>query len=262
MRSLLSRPLGLFLVLLLVAAGCASAASDQARTTDDPDRVYFATIPTGGELPDGATCAELVLDDDVPAGAVEVRPENTKANATTVEVDGGIVIDGADERWNDALAPRIRGDFTGTTDQILRWGACKWGLDEDLTRARAVTESSWMMATEGDETDDREACALLGRLAPCAQSFGLLQVKGTVHEGTYPASVRSTAFGVDYALAWLRACFEGSFTWLDDQGYEAGDELGCVGAWFSGNWWDQPANDYVGEVRYHLEARTWESYRA
>lgn len=180
-------------------------------------------------------------------------------NATTVDV-GPVDIDGADPVWNERLAGRIDGDFTGTTDQILRWGACKWGFDEDVTRARAYTESTWRAQTAGDETTDGELCAIIELPAPCPQSFGLLQVKGTVHLGTYPATIESSAFGVDYAMAWLRACFEGSFTWLDSPDYAAGNELGCVGAWFSGRWWDQKANDYVGEVRYHLENRSWERF--
>lgn len=222
-------------------------------TTAEPS-FYFATIPPGGELPDEATCAEQVLVDP----SSEVIPDNAELNATT----GGpaVEIDGADEVWNDALAPRITGNFEGTTEQILRWGACKWGFDEDITRARGITESSWVATRAGDETDDPALCALLDLAAPCPQSFGLLQVKGTVHDGTYPASTESSAYGVDYAMAWLRACFEGSFTWLEDERYVAGDELGCVGVWFSGEWFDQPANDYVGEVRFHLEARTWEDF--
>ncbi len=232
------------LVSLAIAAACIPRSAP-----------YYATSGAGVELPDPARCAEEVG----ATASTETHPDNAEANATT----GGpaVDIDGAEEVWNRALAPRITGDFEGTTEQILRWGACKWGFDENITRARAVTESSWRMATAGDVTDDAEACASLDLEVPCAQSHGLLQVKGTVHEGTYPASTRSTAYGVDYAMAWLRACYEGSFTWLDAEGYEAGDEWGCVGAWFSGHWYDDGAERYIAEVRGHLSERTWESYR-
>ena len=37
----------------------------------------------------------------------------------------------------------VSGNFYGTTDMILRWAACKWGIDEDVVRAEAVEESSW-----------------------------------------------------------------------------------------------------------------------
>ena len=131
-------------------------------------------------------------------------------------------------------------------------------LDEDLTRARVWTESSWNVDTRGDRTGDAAACALIGLGAPCFQSYGLLQVKGTVHEGTYPSSFRSSAWGLDYAMAWQRACFEGAFTWLDDQGYRAGDVTGCVGAWFSGEWYDAGALRYLGDVDANLANRPWE----
>ncbi|MGI9594964.1 MAG: hypothetical protein ACR2QK_02315 [Acidimicrobiales bacterium] len=244
----------------LVAAGCLLGSSQAVGVPDAPATPthYFETLPPGSVLPDGETCAEMVLVDD----SEEVRPENTEQNNTTVDV-AVEQIDGADELWNEALAPRIDGNFTGTTEQLLRWAACKWGFDENVTRARAVSESTWFVSTEGDTSDSAAECALLGLDAPCPQSYGLLQVKGTVHEGTYPYSTQSTAFGLDYAMAWLRACYEGSFTWLIDEdfqaedGYGAGNEYGCVGTWFSGEWWDQPANDYVGEVRYHVENESW-----
>jgi len=72
---------------------------------------------------------------------------------------------------------------------------------------------------------------------------------------------------VDYALAWRRACYEGDFAWLNhvSAGYAAGDEWGCIGAWFSGRWYDgEPDRDhsgsrwYIRAVQRHLDRRTWE----
>ena len=109
---------------------------------------------------------------------------------------------------------------------------------------------------QGDSTSTVSLCALIGKPAPCAQSYGLLQVKGTVHELTYPRSEQSTAWNADYALAWQRACFEGDFTWLGN-GYRAGDLDGCVGAWFSGRWKDAGAIRYIERVLLHLAQRAW-----
>ena len=256
--------------LSLLAAGCLAGADEAGNddpTDSMPDEIavvtahewperldYFETRAPGDLLPDGETCARWVLD----GPSEENRPENSEQNGTTVDVS--VNIDGAFAGWNERLAPRVVGDFTGTTEQILRWVACKWGFDENITRARAVTESSWLMSTAGDVTDSAQLCDLLELEAPCSQSYGLLQVKGTVHEGTYPFTARSTAFGAEYAMAWLRACFEGSFTWLDGDGYGAGDEWGCVGAWFSGEWWDDEAKGYIAEVRGHLRDETWLEY--
>ncbi len=52
--------------------------------------------------------------------------------------------------------PRVTGDFTGTTDEIIQWAACKWGLDEDLARAQTSVESGWNQRIMGDFTSDFE----------------------------------------------------------------------------------------------------------
>lgn len=179
---------------------------------------------------------------------------NTTANAQT----GGplVPIDGADPYWNDQLAPRITGDFAGSAEDILRWASCKWGIDETVTKARAWTESSWRITTYGDRTDYEPACDYLGLETPCEQSYGLLQVKGTVHEGTYPYAHTSTAWGVDYAMAWQRACYEGSFLWLGPE-YGPGNLEGCIGAWYSGNWFDDAAKRYLKDFKKNLESQPW-----
>lgn len=244
------------------AASTSAAPSDQtapAPTTATTASTsgageYFATVAVGTALPSGSDCAAMV---NARSTGQEVRSENAAANQRTVNLS--VSVDGADGAWNSANSLRVTGNFTGTTEDILRWGACKWGFDEDVTRARAVTESSWSINTEGDRTESAGLCQTMGLNPPCNQSYGLLQVKGSVHEGTYPASKQATAFGVDYAMAWLRACYDGAMGWLGPD-YSAGDEWGCVGAWFSGLWKDGGATDYIGVVRGHLNGRTWEQY--
>ena len=45
--------------------------------------------------------------------------------------------------WDSWLLTRVDGRFTGTTDEIFQWAACKWGLPDNLIRAVAVDESTW-----------------------------------------------------------------------------------------------------------------------
>ncbi|HYO56165.1 hypothetical protein [Archangium sp.] len=221
-------------VLLALAQACGK---------EDPG--YFATRPPGATLPSGAECAGRVR-----RSSWEPRPENAQANQTRGR--SGVRVNGASDGFNARFAGRIDGDFTGTTDEILQWGACKWGFDEDLVRSVAVVESWWRQSTVGDN----------------GASYGLLQVRSTVHAGTFPLARDSSAYGVDYALAWRRACYEGEFTWMNDPpkkgGYSKGDEWGCVGAWFSGDWYDGDENvpysgakPYIKEVRQRLAERTW-----
>jgi autotransporter family porin len=71
----------------------------------------------------------------------------------------------------------------------------------------------------------------------------------------------SSAYNMDIAYAIWRNCFEGNETWLNtvERGrqYGAGDAWGCVGRWFSGRWYTQPANDYIAGVQDYLNRRIW-----
>jgi hypothetical protein len=55
----------------------------------------------------------------------------------------------------------VDGNFPGTTDEILQWAACKWGMDQNIAKAEAIAESSWYQSTVGDNGD----------------SYGILQVR-------------------------------------------------------------------------------------
>jgi hypothetical protein len=111
------------LAVALLLAGCSGSSSDGG-SAGDPDG-DGATIPPDGALPSDADCAARVV------AAPEVRPDNAVFNAARGRQKG------IPEPWLD----RVTGDFAGTTDEILQWGACKWGVDPDLVRAQAAKES-------------------------------------------------------------------------------------------------------------------------
>lgn len=245
--------------LVLGACSGESTPSGAATETATPRGMagppkQFLTLPPGAALPSSEECAERVF-----RSGFEHRPANAEANRLVTRPQP-VRIDGANDATNNAFAGRVDGRFTGTTDEIIQWASCKWGFDEDLMRARAVEESSWRQSQQGDLTAEPQLCAVVDLPAPCAQSYGLFQVKVTVHDGTYPRVVQSTAYNADYSAAWLRACFEGGFDWLGKQ-YRPGDVNGCVGAWFSGLWYDEGARSYLGRVNDHLEQRRWEAAR-
>ena len=206
--------------------------------------VKFTTLPPNAQLPSDDECAQRVRRSNW-----EPRPENASANRTvpvrgndyTYSSDGMAAIVGGNDTQIKRLIDRVNGNFTGTTDEIIQWGACKWGFNEDIVRAVAVQESDWRMSTVGDG----------------GVSFGLLQVKSTDFRGTAPATQNSTAFNVDFTLAVRRSCYEGYITWLNN-GYQAGDEWGCVGTWFSGKWYDAGAKNYISSVQKWLDKRVWE----
>ncbi|MGH7203761.1 MAG: hypothetical protein ACREHC_04945 [Candidatus Levyibacteriota bacterium] len=216
------------------------------------DGVRFGTLPPGSALPTDAECAQKVR-----RSPWEPRPENQTANNDNVSTAGYKLTGSELAKEDPAYEARVTGNFTGTTDEIIQWGACKWGFDEDDVRAEAVDESQWKQSTMGDcngtSQPDTNGC----------QSMGLLQIKGAnippTHPGTYPYGRDSTAFNVDYTLAIRRACFEGKETWLKGN-YAAGDEWGCIGRWYSGQWHDSGAEQYITRVKSALTDKTWNTY--
>ena len=193
---------------------------------------------------------------------------NAAANATR----GGQSIpasffSGDDARAGTTIAPRVDGAYTGTTDEILQWAACKWGIDEDVVRAQAVTESWWRQTTLGDWGTDPSRCppghglGADGTPGQCPESWGILQNRYPYETSAWPGIATSTAFNADLAYGIWRACFEGYETWLNtvDRGttYAAGDQWGCVGRWFAGRWHTGPARQYITFVKKYLRERVW-----
>jgi hypothetical protein len=201
----------------------------------------FVTLPVGAVLPSGAECAARVRP------AVEVRPENGVSNANR----GSRANANTDPSWSGFN--RVDGDFAGTTDEIIQWAACKWGLDEDIARAQVIKESYWYQ--NGPPGDNGE-------------SWGLGQVRVPYHQSAFQfGSVNartSSAYNLDYTYAVWRGCYEGVFTWLNtverNGVYAAGDVWGCIGAWFSGRWYvntDAYLDEFGNSVRWHYDNKTW-----
>ncbi len=225
-----------------------SKPSSTSEAPPQPVGQRFATLPPGSRLPSGSDCAQRVRS------APETRAGNARFNQTK------------GSNPHDEF-PRVDGNFTGTTDEILQWVACKWGIDEDIVRAQAVIESWWDMTTGGDRTGDQSACHpdLRRSSGDCPESIGLLQVRFLYHGDAFEDSnaIRSTAYNADYTYAVWRECFEGRLGWLNDvergRQYQGGDVDGCLGVWFSGRWHTQPAVDYFTRLNDIKAARTWES---
>jgi hypothetical protein len=175
-----------------------------------------------------------------PAG--EIRPANVTANHTVPTSEQLSSFYSASQ---EPYSRTVTGGFTGTTDEIIQWAAWKWGVDADVMRAVAVQESDWRQWFVDSD----------------GATFGIFQVKtqlasGSGWAGTYPLAKDSTAFNADYYGRAFRSCYDGRETWLGGS-YRAGDLWGCVGFWFSGDWHDAGAEDYVSHVKRWLAERTW-----
>jgi hypothetical protein len=254
-------------VLIAVTAGAVAvhaaarpAAPRAARST----AVQFRTLPPGSRLPSGAECARLVRASPSP----ENRPGNKTANDTTGVSVGAGFFPAGDSPQVSRLAPLITGDFTGTTEEILRWAACKWGINQDIVFAQAAVESWWRQGNLGDWGTEARYClpgygiGADGMPGECPQSYGILQNRFRYEGAGWPAIAASTAMNVDAAYAIWRSCYDGYEVWLNNeprgQQYHAGDLWGCVGRWYAGSWHTPAANQYIGVVKEYLREQVWE----
>ena len=232
-------------------------------TADGSPVTHIVTLPPGSALPSDSTCA----------ASIKHRPENKGVNATYNATRGNQqlasdFLSGDDPRANAEIVPRVTGNFVGTTDEILQWAACKWGIDEDLVRAQAAIESWWRQTAKGDFGTDASRCppghglGVDGQAGQCPESWGILQNRYPYEVSAWPGMADSTAFNADTAYAIWRACFEGYETWLNTvergQDYVAGDAWGCIGRWFAGRWHTPAAEGYIGRVQGYLSDRIWE----
>ena len=245
-------------------AGSARPAAAGAPAGAAP--AHFATLPPGSALPGDAECAGWVRAQPL----AESKHVNAGYNqATGHRLGAGFFPSSDDARTNAQVGARVDGAFTGTTQEILRWAACKWGIDEDIVYAQAAKESWWRQTAKGDYASDPSACppghglGLDGQAGQCPQSYGILQNRYPYEQTSWPGIFNSTAMNADTAYAIWRACFEGDERWLNDvergSQYGAGDALGCVGRWFAGRWHTAPADQYAAAVQSYQRQRIWQT---
>jgi hypothetical protein len=263
-----------------------------------PPGGYFSLASPGkwSSLPSGATCKGMVN-----YSTWEPRPDNFKRNHVMPDSAAVRAAFGArpraaggayDPRWDSWLLPRVDGQFTGATDEIFQWAACKWGLPDDLIRGVAYRESQWYQYEaypsgrclpdygctdlfSSATTNSRVYCGGLATYSYdyqkdfgsglCPKTFSIVSVMSWqdpawgpkwpgYQNGTFPFSRESTAFAVDYYGAYLRGCYEG-WSYLGTK--TAGDIDGCIGSWYSGAWHDTAGDAYDRRVRDAMSTRPW-----
>jgi hypothetical protein len=243
-------------------SGSVSASPSASPAASVP--TFFGTLPPGAKLPSGAQCARWVRARPTP----ENKAANLAFNRTTGQHVGSSFFPAGDTPQADQLlAPRISGDFTGTTSEILRWAACKWGINQNIVFAQAAVESWWNQTTLGDWGTDASACppghglGADGQPGECPQSYGILQNRYPFEQASWPGIADSTAMNADTAYAIWRSCYDGYETWLNNvphgSPYRAGDVWGCVGRWFAGRWHTAAAQQYIARVKQYLRERIW-----
>jgi hypothetical protein len=201
-----------------------------------------------------------------------------------------------DPLWDSWLLPRVDGQFAGTTDEIIQWAACKWGLPDNFLRAEADVESTWYqyLTYPSGRCVDKYGCgdwfssepysarktycdglSLAGGYdyqrdfgdAICPKTFSIIGIMSWWNpswgynwaenqDGTFPFTRDSTAMALDFMASQMRGCYEG-WQWELGSSYPAGDLWGCAGAWYSGSWHDSAANTYISHVQNDMSAKPW-----
>jgi len=183
------------------------------------------------------------------------------------------------------------GNFSGSTDMLIRNAACKWGIDEDVVRAQVMNESGWLAKAAGDQRTSTGECiqpnypqlTIWNTIVQqpggftvscpncCYQSWQASQNKLFFEPTAWPMAVNSTAFALDLTYAKTRVCMDGldsvyfssaiqqPNTYATDiaTGSVARILWGCVGMHFSGGWYTSGSQTYINQVQAHLAARDW-----
>ena len=240
-----------------------SAVITAANPSSDPvDVPHFSTQPAIGVFADGgggytsAQCA-AVLDPNASSDMYnghpinqETVPQNQQPHSPGSSTDGitspvnqtkpsarQLAYYASDGYRSSEMEPPytwmklVDGQYTGTTEMIIRWAACKWGMDEDMIRAQATAEhGTWIQwDAGGDERHSINQCQagnnpshnstnLWGYLISngCYQSWSIWQTKvvysspNTGAWTTWPAINESTAFAVDRRYGSQRSCMNGN----------------------------------------------------
>jgi len=240
----------------------ASITGFQSLSSDPVDAPHFNTQPATGVFGDGdhgytsAQC-EAALDPNASSHMYnghpinqETVPQNQQPHPECFPADGittpvnrtkptasQLAYYASDGYVSSVMDPPytwmklVDGQYTGTTEMIFRWAACKWGIDEDLIRAQATVEhDTWIQWNAGgDKRDSIKQCQagnnpghnstdLWGYQIPnaCYQSWSIWQIKVVYSSPnigawtTWPAINESTAFAVDYRYASQRSCMNGN----------------------------------------------------
>lgn len=267
----MSRAVVIVASLGLALGGCNARITLGSRSepSDADAAFHFPTLPPQSNLPSGADCSAMVA-----RAGFEPRPENTPFNRTTpseaelaaFHAQSWVAVD---DRARSVIRPRIDGAFTGTTDEIIAWAACKWGFEDDMLRAAAVPLSDWRQSAEGGAADG--GCP--PDVAPaadgtCPHLFGIFAVNYDAEDSahsTWPELRASTAFNADFMGGFLRMCFEGYVTWLDSPEvtpmnggqYVPGDAWNCLGFAVAGRWKNDDALAFTRTARAAFDARPW-----
>jgi hypothetical protein len=257
-----------FLIALFFTGIASYASSADMRPRDSYG--WVPCNPRFAPLSD-VEAANLVI------GMTENRPDNTIANnykPSSSELFAFLKNE-TDKNGKPAQSNPygvyVTGGFVGTTDEIIQWGAAKWGIPANWLRAQYYQESRWNQSALGDLTtvSDVTKYPAFSRYSSTQvyQSLGITQVKWDHPDdnqagiGTEPLRWKSTAFNVDYQAATVRFFFDNPkglrSRWGDT--YSPCNNWLSIGGWYEPwPWNNSEQQDYVDKVQNWLSNKAWQ----
>jgi chitodextrinase len=262
-------------------------AYDAAGNVSSPSATVSATptsaASSGGSGPQTVWTAvgTLPLSDAQAAALVthrpEQRPDNVAANDYVPTSTQLVAFHSAlnqygqtsvEENPLNTYVDGLDGLANPSTDDLIQWGAHKWGIPEEWLRAEYVQESYWHQNALGDRASVANnwytlypLTAQIAGTSEVNESMGITQVKwkpdGSQAPGTEPLRWQSTAFNIDYQAAQIRYYYDGYCNWCTT-GYTPGQQWNSIGAWYSPYPWNNTdAQSYIALVQKHLTEKPW-----
>ena len=266
-----------FLIALFYTGNASYASFTDARPRDSYGWVLCdraGPAPHKGFAPlNDAQAADLVI------GMTENRSDNTTANnykPSRSELSAFLKSErdkyGRFPAQKNPYVIYVTGGFVGTTDEIIQWGAAKWGIPADWVRAQNYHESKWNQSRLGDLTTVSDVTKYPGYSRYSSnqvyQSLGIAQVKWTYPDantsgtGTEPLRWKSTAFNVDYQLSQVRFFFDNPKSlrsaWGDNTYSPCNNWLSLGGVYDPYPWNNSEQQGYVEKVQTLLSDKVWQ----
>jgi hypothetical protein len=282
-------------ILLLHGAGVARSVSYRFRAVAHPQTQW---VRCNRNARSGGPSTFTPLSDRAAAALVTPEPETRPDNAKPYSINGVTYPSTNSYVPTTAQVAKFRSAKTSlgqpvlqfnpylryvdgrdglthpSTDELIQWGAHKWGIPEDWLRAEYVLESYWNSFMLGDRT--LVSAADYSKYPPQArvpgtldayQSLGITQLrwdpKGDFGAGTEPLRWRSTAFNIDFQAAMVRFFYDnpqGARKAWGDSSYRPCQKWNSIGGWFdSYPWANSGQAEYVKNVQYNLTTTAWKS---
>jgi hypothetical protein len=206
--------------------------------------VHYSMLGPGASLPTEAACVTAVNASPIPENAPWNQNDGTGFNSNLPPAGGVPAYFYANapccNEMPHADFATVDGNYSGSTDDLIRITACKWGIDEDYVRAQAWIESGWhqdcaaahggsgcieggdLNSPSGDPSGLAITAITPGGIFSAFNGFGnpggptdhwdswsIVQTKVFYAWMTWPMMEESTPFGLDYRYAEMRGCING-----------------------------------------------------